>query len=357
MKVSILGNGLTSFALAMSLANHGIKVDIYSDGKLKIYNKFQTLGISKSNLDFFNINILDIKTFLWNIKKIEIYREKLGNEKILNFENNNDPLFSMIKNIDLYNFLLRNLKKNKLVMFKKEINNKNLLKIGYDLIFNCEYNNFFSKKFFYKKIKKNYDSCAYITTFNHKKLLSNNVASQVFTKKGPLAFLPISPKETSVVYSVKGKTDIDFNESIKKYNMKYEIIKINKFSKFELNSSSLRCYYYKNVIAFGDMLHKLHPLAGQGFNMIIRDIKEICKLIKFKKEHGLALDSSICFNFEKNTKSRNFIFSSGIDFIYEVFNFENKINTNILSNSIKLIGKNKAVNKFLIKFADTGLEI
>ena len=41
MKVSILGNGLTSLALAKSLANQGIKVDIFSDQKIQKNNKIQ----------------------------------------------------------------------------------------------------------------------------------------------------------------------------------------------------------------------------------------------------------------------------------------------------------------------------
>ena len=28
-------------------------------------------------------------------------------------------------------------------------------------------------------------------------------------------------------------------------------------------------YYKDNILAFGDLLHKVHPLAGQGFNMSI----------------------------------------------------------------------------------------
>ena len=105
MKVSILGNGLTSLALAKSLVNQGIKVDIFSEQKIKNNNKIQTLGISKSNIEFFNKNILDIKKFLWNINKIEIFSENLENEKILNFQKNNQHLFSIIRNFDLYNHL------------------------------------------------------------------------------------------------------------------------------------------------------------------------------------------------------------------------------------------------------------
>ena len=80
-------------------------------------------------------------------------------------------------------------------------------------------------------------------------------------------------------------------------------------------------------------------------------------MIKFKNDHGLDLDNSICLDFEKNTKSKNYIFSYGIDLIYELFNFENKINNNTFNNSLKFLGKNKTVNNYFIKFADNGIVI
>ena len=61
MKVSILGSSLTSLTLAMSLVNQGIEVDIFSNDKIKESNKIQTIGISKSNVDFFNKNIYSSK--------------------------------------------------------------------------------------------------------------------------------------------------------------------------------------------------------------------------------------------------------------------------------------------------------
>tara|TARA_B100000989_G_scaffold195161_1_gene147277 strand:- start:874 stop:1947 length:1074 start_codon:yes stop_codon:yes gene_type:complete len=357
MNVSILGDGLSSITLANMLVNQGVKVDIFSDKKTKKYNKIQTLGISKTNIEFFNNNILNINKFLWNIDNIEIYSENLKNEKILNFENKDDHLFSIVRNCNLYNYLLFNLKKNKLVKFKKKIKYSNLFKKKYDLIFNCDYFNQVSKKFFFRKIDKNYKSFAHITTFEHKKISNNHIASQVFTKNGPLAFLPVSSKETSVVYSAKGEKDINLKDYILKYNMKYQNLRFNEINCFELKSSNLRSYYYKNIIAFGDLLHRLHPLAGQGFNMTIRDIKELQRLIEFKKKHGLSLDNSICIDFEKNTKNKNFLFSSGIDFIYEFFNLENKFKDKKLSKLVKFLGKNKITNKFFIKLADKGIII
>ena len=357
MNVSILGDGLTSLTLAKMLVNQGIKVDIFLGKKTKRYNKIQTLGISKTNIEFFNKNISNINKFLWGIDNIEIYSENQNNEKILNFENKGNDLFYIAKNQNLYQHLLLSLKKNKLIKFKKKIECSNLLKSKYNLIFNCDYSNLISKKFFFRKIEKNYKSFAHITTFKHKRISNNNIASQVFTKNGPLAFLPISSTETSVVYSAKGKKDLNLRDCIDKYNMKYQNLKLNKIYCFELKSSNLRSYYYKNIIAFGDLLHRLHPLAGQGFNMTIRDIKELQRLIEFKKKNGLELDNSICIDFEKNTKNRNFLFSSGVDFIYEFFNLENKFKNNNLSKLVKFLGRNETTNKFFTKLADNGIKI
>ena len=118
---------------------------------------------------------------------------------------------------------------------------------------------------------------------------------------------------------------------------------------------NLRNYHYKNILAFGDLLHKLHPLAGQGFNMTIRDIKILLDLIKFKLEHGLELDSSICVDFQKKTRHKNFIFSNGVDFIYEFFNLESRMNNPVLSKTVQVLGKNKFANNIFLKFADNGI--
>ncbi len=355
MKVCIIGDNLTSLTLAKTLVNQGIYVDIFSNFKINNQNKNRTIGISKSNVDFFNKNILNINKYLWNINKIEIYSQSFDNKKILNFEKKGEQLFAIIKNYELLRYLELTLKKSKFFNIKRKKFNYELLCKNYKLVFNCDPNNPISKKYFYKKIQKDYKSHAHTTIINHKNLLNNNIASQIFTNNGPIAFLPISKSQTSVVYSSREKGTIDLKKYIKIYNKKYKITKINKSFSFILKSSNLRIYRHKNILAFGDLLHKIHPLAGQGFNMTLRDISIILNLIKSKLMLGLDLDGSIFSDFEKNTKHKNYIFSNGIDFVYEFFNLESKMKTKLLSQSVKILGENKFFNKFLTKFADKGI--
>ena len=91
--------------------------------------------------------------------------------------------------------------------------------------------------------------------------------------------------------------------------------------------------------------------------MSLRDIKKLLDVINKKIELGLALDQSVCNEFQNKTKTRNFVFSEGIDFIYEYFNSENKIKNNLIDTSIKYIGKNKYMNDYFKKIADEGLQI
>lgn len=356
MRVCILGYGLSSLTLAKALVNQNIYVEIISQKKNQKIGLSRTLGISKSNINFFNRNIINIENLLWKLKKIEIYTDNLKNEKLLNFKKNDDQIFSIIKNNELHQILEKNLIKSK--FFKKRyLKNINLSFLkNYNMIINCNYFYNFTNKYFSKKIIKEYNSIAYTTIISHEKIL-NNTAIQIFTKRGPLAFLPISNKETSIVYSVHNslKKVNNINELIKQYNLKYKINKIDKIENFELKSLNLRSYYHKNILAFGDLLHKIHPLAGQGFNMTVRDIKVLVNIIKNKLDLGLELDSSVNKEFEKNVKYKNFIFSNGVDLIHEFFNFERKTKNSVLSKSIQILGKNSSANKAFIKIADEGI--
>ena len=193
-----------------------------------------------------------------------------------------------------------------------------------------------------------------------KKKKINNEAIQIFTKFGPLAFLPLSKTNTSIVFSITNNLKISKSQIldlVKKYNLKYKIKKINGLEKANLKFFVPRSYLYKNTLFFGDNLHRVHPLAGQGFNMTIRDIKILSSLIDEKIDLGLELDKSLFFEFQKKTKHLNYIFGMGVDFIHEFFKIDAKTK-NILSNSIfGLLGKNKLLQKYANLIADKGINI
>ena len=357
MTVCILGNNLTALTLAKSLVKCRINVDLLHSKKNYKISETRTIGITKNNIDFFKSNIINIDKLIWKIKKIEIFSENPNKENLINFDADQDQLFSIVRNYELIRLLEKDLSNDKYFksIFLSEKNLPFLEK--YELVVNCDSSNEISKRYFSKKIIKKYNSHAYTTIISHDKIV-NNTAFQIFTKKGPLAFLPISSKETSIVYSIhniNNQKKVNIENLIKDKNFKYKIKSIGKIDSFELESLNLRSYYHNNILAFGDLLHKVHPLAGQGFNMTIRDVKIFLEIIKNRLDLGLPLDSSVNLEFQKNLKYKNFIFSSGVDLIHELFNIERKMNMSILSDSVKLISNYPFINKIFTKIADRGV--
>ena len=78
MKVCILGDNLTSLALAKALVKKEIFVDLFYEKKNTKIDSTRTIGLSKSNIDFFNREVTNIKklqpaTAIMNVKKDAFY--------------------------------------------------------------------------------------------------------------------------------------------------------------------------------------------------------------------------------------------------------------------------------------------
>ena len=53
-----------------------------------------------------------------------------------------------------------------------------------------------------------------------------------------------------------------------------------------------REYYSDRTLLFGDALHLMHPFVGQSFNMTLRDLKCLEKIVEGKINLGLDIGSS-----------------------------------------------------------------
>ena len=363
MNICLIGYGIPCLILANILTNKNIKISIFDENKSKNRFNNRTLGITKNNIDFLKKEKINIKKIAWPINNIKVFNESYNKKEILNFGPLDENLFFVTKHSQFNNLLKKNIKNKKLIKYIKQnkksfynsiINKKN----EFDLIINFNENNKISKEIFFRRDYKNYNSLAYTTLINHKKC-ENKLAYQIFTKLGPIAFLPCSKKETSVVFSVfKKKKYILENEVlelINKYNKKYSIKSFSKIGKFDLKGSLLKNYYYKNILCFGDNIHKIHPLAGQGLNMTIRDIKVLSELIDKKINLGLSLDHLILEEFENKTKHYNYLYANSINFIHEFFKLDNKFDSNFSNKIFYLLENNFLFKKYSIKFADAGL--
>ncbi|MAJ23270.1 MAG: hypothetical protein CBC24_05375 [Candidatus Pelagibacter sp. TMED64] len=373
-KICIIGDGITGLITAISLSRYNLDIDLYGKKVDFSKSKSRSIALSNSNYKFLkNLNILSTKTrFVWPIVNIKLYED---NEEVINFKssNKNSEVFFMIKN----NIFIKRMKKilSKIKNIKQKKNflldnyfnireSKKKININYDLIINCTgIDSKITKKLQKKNlIQKDYEQSSLTTILKHN-YLKNNIARQFFLNEGPLALLPLSNNTTSLVWSMKREYTKNYKE-LSSFNKKIigvtkKILKIKKINKVEnksLRFNISRKYYSKGVLNLGDILHEVHPLAGQGLNMTIRDIKVLMQLIEKKVKLGLEINEiAISKEFSKKTKANNFIFSKSIDFLNNLFLINNSKFKNLRKISLKTVNKNFFFKNFLLKVSDKGL--
>jgi len=193
---------------------------------------------------------------------------------------------------------------------------------SYDLIILCTGINslLYSKITQGRSIEKNYQEVALTTTVKHNSKIDK--VSQFFLKEGPFAILPFNKKTFSIVWSISNSYYRKNNKLLKgimsskvKILLNETKIKITEsIQSFPINLSLKTKYFKKNILILGDGLHSIHPLAGQGFNLVLRDIKKLDELISRTLKLGLALKtSSVLKEFCEARKSENIILGLGID--------------------------------------------
>ncbi len=358
MKICLIGNNLTNLVLANILVKKKIRIEILFQSTKKLSNNTRTIAISNDNHKFLKKNISKFNFLGWPSENIKIYSEKSNSSELFEFKTKNEKNFYLVKYNEIYNLLKKNIKDNRFIKFTKlkKYNSDFQNKENYNLFINSDQNSPITKKFFHRVLENKSYGSAYTSLISHQKI-KNKTAIQIFTKSGPIAFLPLSETQTSVVFSNDSEVSIEkklIKNFIKKYNNKYKIRKFGEIEKFNIKFSVLRNYFHKNILCFGDLIHKVHPLAGQGFNMTIRDVNTLSKIIDNSISLGIDNGETIAQSFEEKTKHINFIYGTGIDFIGSFFKLDNKLNNYLSDPLFKFFKKNNNLNKYAMWISNGG---
>lgn len=126
----------------------------------------------------------------------------------------------------------------------------------------------------------------------------NGIAYERFTDSGPLAFLPMTENRYSVVWtcpreqtqSLLDLTDAEFSQQLQqRFGFRAgNIKKVGARVAYPLVYSEAEQLCRGRVVMIGNAAHTLHPVAGQGYNLALRDVAELAELIVNADDPGEA---------------------------------------------------------------------
>ncbi len=159
-----------------------------------------------------------------------------------------------------------------------------------------------------------YGQTALVTTVKSA-LPHNNVAYERFTGSGPLALLPSGKNQCSVVWT-RHNEDADALMSGSEQDFLKHLQECFGYRLGKLTLTAPRCAFPLSLIRAGHMqsgraiiignaVHQLHPVAGQGFNLGLRDVVQLAD--RLLKQHNLGNDigSKQCLNEYVETRKKD----------------------------------------------------
>jgi 2-octaprenyl-6-methoxyphenol hydroxylase len=150
-----------------------------------------------------------------------------------------------------------------------------------------------------------YDQTALVTTVKTS-LPHRNVAYERFTESGPLALLPVGKNRCSVVWtrsiedadSLMSGSENDFMEALQHcfgYRLG-QLTLVEPRRAFPVSLIRADRMQSGRAVIIGNAVHQLHPVAGQGFNLGLRDVVQLADMILKQHEQGEDIGSATFLN-------------------------------------------------------------
>ncbi|WGE51834.1 2-octaprenyl-6-methoxyphenyl hydroxylase [Actinobacillus equuli subsp. haemolyticus] len=129
-------------------------------------------------------------------------------------------------------------------------------------------------------------------------------AFERFTTQGPLALLPLSDNRMSLVWCVKQAEDLlnlSEQEFLAQLQQQFgwklgQFMRVSKRFVYPLTSQKAQSHIHHRLAIVGNAAQLLHPVAGQGFNLGMRDLFTLAQLLAKAFEQGKDLGEFALLN-------------------------------------------------------------
>ncbi len=145
-----------------------------------------------------------------------------------------------------------------------------------------------------------YPQSGIVTTVEHAKPHQGR-AEENFLPAGPFAILPLKGNRSSLVWTEESQIadrimqldDEGFRlELVRRFgNHLGEVSPVGPRFSYPLSMHVARSYVAPRLALLGDAAHGIHPIAGLGFNLALRDVAALCDVLQTQARLGLDIGS------------------------------------------------------------------
>ena len=301
------------------------------------------------------------------IKKIKLF-EGHSNQSIHMdaIESNKNILAYMIQESDLVDAISKLNSKAKTINVINNIENKfDQIKVGsekyknFDLCIFTDQQRKQDLETNFEFHKKEFNQTA--NTFNLKFAVgSDDTAYQFFFDDSTLAILPFSKDEVSIVWSCQNKLHKELQEKSRNEFLEIFLARTNYLYKpvagitnqtsFPLSMSVSDTLHTKRFLIMGDAAHKIHPMAGQGLNLGLRDLRAFQLALSERKSDDIGLNSFLKKYQRKRLRDiKEFSFLT--NHLNNLFLNDNDYIKKLIAKGFAFIDKSKFIKSILINRA------
>jgi 2-octaprenylphenol hydroxylase len=185
-------------------------------------------------------------------------------------------------------------------------------------------------------------------------------AWQRFLPTGPLAFLPLRDGRSSIVWSADGGRAAElmalapreFGAALTKASdgVLGECELSTARASFPLQLQYATEYVRPGLALLGDAAHSVHPLAGQGLNLGLRDVQALAGILGSATAAQFG-DLKLLRRYERERKSENLLAATVFDGLNRLFSNDSPILGRLRSFGLNAVGRMPALKRFFARQA------
>ncbi|HEY8580694.1 MAG TPA: FAD-dependent monooxygenase [Beijerinckiaceae bacterium] len=206
-----------------------------------------------------------------------------------------------------------------------------------------------------------YDRAAIVTTISHERP-HDGVAVQHFLPHGPIALLPVTGDRTSIVWTTGAEMaqrllalapadfELELDQVVDRRLGRISVVDAPRA--FPLTYAVARRFAAARVVLVGDAAHRVHPLAGQGLNIGLRDVATLVDVILAEARLGLDIGSTRVTDSYHAARYFDVVTTSAaFDLMHRLFGLDDPATRALRGAGMRATDVNGALKRYLMEEA------